>query len=55
MNRVGIEVPRLPNNVNSKCPAIILAVNRTVRVMGRIIFLIDSIQTMNGINIKGVP
>lgn len=41
--------------VNSKCPAIILAVNRIERVLGRIKFLIVSINTIKGINIKGVP
>lgn len=45
----------MPNNVNNKCPAIIFADNRTARVPGRIIFLIDSIITIKGIKIPGVP
>lgn len=45
----------LLNNVNNKCPAIILAVNRTAKVPGRIIFLIVSINTIKGIKILGVP
>lgn len=41
--------------VSNRWPAIMLAVNRTVNVMGRIMFLIDSIQTIKGIKTKGVP
>lgn len=43
------------NKVNNKWPAIILAVRRIVKVIGRIIFLIVSINTMNGISKMGVP
>ena len=50
-----IEGPVLPKRVNSKCPAIILAVNRTAKVPGRITFLIVSIHTINGISTAGVP
>lgn len=39
----------------SKCPATILAANRTERVIGRIKFLTSSIKTMRGISILGVP
>jgi len=46
--------PIFPNNVNNRCPAIILAVNRIVNVIGRITLLIDSINTINGIKILGV-
>lgn len=46
--------PRFLKRVNSKCPAIILAVNRTVKVIGRMMFLIVSIQIMKGINKIGV-
>jgi hypothetical protein len=49
------ELPVFPNNVNSKCPAIILADSRTARVPGRIIFLIVSIKTIKGIKTGGVP
>lgn len=44
-----------PNKDMSRCPAIILAVRRTANEPGRIIFLVVSISTMNGINITGVP
>jgi len=47
--------PVFPSKVISKCPAIILAANRTAKVPGRIIFLIDSITTMNAIRAGGVP
>ena len=43
------------NSVSSKCPATMLAASRTDRVKGRIKFLINSINTMKGIKIKGVP
>lgn len=48
-------VPNLLNSVNNKCPAIIFAVKRTVKVIGRINILIVSINTINGINKMGVP
>lgn len=44
-----------PNNVKSKCPAIILADSRTAKVPGRITFLIVSIITIKGIKTDGVP
>jgi len=44
-----------PNKVNNKCPAIILADNRTAKVPGRITFLIVSIRTIKGIKTGGVP
>lgn len=49
------EGPVEDKRVRSKWPAIIFAVSRTARVMGRIIFLIVSINTMKGIKIGGVP
>lgn len=49
------EFPVFPNKVKSKCPAIILALRRTAKVPGRIIFLIVSIQTIKGIKIPGDP
>jgi len=53
------KTPRLdrafPSKVISKCPAIRLAVNRTHRVIGRIMFLVSSIITINDINTTGVP
>lgn len=52
---VIIEGPVFPNKVNSKCPAIILAVSRTASVPGRITLLIVSIQTIKGIRAEGVP
>lgn len=50
-----INSPEEPRRVKSKWPAIILAVNRIARVKGRMISLIDSIKTIKGIRIKGVP
>lgn len=47
--------PVFPNRVKSKWPAIILAANRTAKVPGRIILLIVSISTINGIRMGGVP
>lgn len=44
-----------PNRHKSKCPAVILAANRTERVRGRIKFLTTSIKTMKGISTTGVP
>jgi len=50
-----IDGPLFPRSVNSKWPAIILAVRRTANVPGRIRFLIVSMMTMNVISIVGVP
>lgn len=47
--------PVLPNKVINKWPATILAISRIANVIGRIIFLIVSIQTIKGIKIGGVP
>lgn len=44
----------LDTKVISKCPAIMFAVRRTERVIGRIMFLIVSIRTIKGINTPGV-
>lgn len=41
--------------VKRRCPAIILAANRTANVPGRIRFLMVSIITMNGMSKVGVP
>lgn len=49
------ELPVFPIRVNKRCPAIIFAVSRTANVPGRIILLIVSIQTINGISTEGVP
>jgi len=43
-----------PRSVISKCPATILAIKRTAKVRGRIIFLTDSIKTIKGIRRVGV-
>lgn len=45
----------VPKRFNNKCPAIILAASRTERVIGRMIFLTNSINTIKGINTGGVP
>jgi hypothetical protein len=47
--------PVLPNRVRRRCPAIILAANRTAKVPGRMILLIVSINTIKGIKTGGVP
>lgn len=55
---IGIKLiswPDLPNKDRSKWPAIILAESRIAKVNGRIKRLIDSIITIKGIKIKGVP
>lgn len=52
---VDKELPVFPNSVNRRCPAIILAESRTASVPGRIMFLIVSIRTINGISTGGVP
>lgn len=55
--RINLEIncPDDPSNDRSKWPAIILAVRRIERVIGRIISLIDSIITIKGIRGIGVP
>ena len=45
----------LPKSVIKRCPAIMLAVSRTHRVMGRIRFLVSSMRTINLIRAMGVP
>lgn len=44
-----------PNNAINKCPAIRLALSRTASAIGRIKLLVNSINTIKGINIVGVP
>lgn len=44
-----------PSKVISRCPAIRLAVSRTQSVIGRIRFLVSSINTMKDIRAFGVP
>lgn len=44
-----------PSRVISRCPAIRLAVSRTQSVIGRIRFLVNSINTMKDIRAFGVP
>lgn len=50
-----ISLPESPKRVRSKWPAIIFAVNRIDKVKGRITILIDSIITINGMRMGGVP
>lgn len=45
----------LPSKVKRRCPAIILAAKRTESVIGRIIFLTNSMSTIKGIRTAGVP
>lgn len=51
----GNDGPVFPINVNNRWPAIMFAASRTASVPGRIMFLIVSIHTINGINTGGVP
>jgi len=44
----------LPKSVINRWPATMFAINRTARVSGRIIFLMDSINTIKGIKAPGV-
>lgn len=55
INQLLISVPVFPSSVRSRCPAIILAVSRIANVPGRMMFLINSIHTMKGIKMFGVP
>lgn len=55
INRLINLGPNLLNKVINRWPAIMFAVNRIVKVIGRIIFLIDSIKIIKGIRILGVP
>lgn len=50
-----IESSAFPRRDISKCPAIMLAVRRTHRVIGRMILLVSSISTMKFISASGVP
>lgn len=52
---MGEERQKFPRRLISKCPATILADSRTERVMGRIMFLTNSIITMKFISWIGVP
>lgn len=52
---MGEERQKFPNNLISKWPATILADKRTERVIGRIIFLTSSINTIKFISWEGVP
>jgi len=45
----------LLRRVIKRCPAIMLAVRRIAKVLGRIRFLIDSINTIKDIKTPGVP
>lgn len=46
---------KFPRRVMRRCPAMRFAVNRTHRVIGRIIVLVSSMITMNIISMGGVP
>ena len=52
-NRLAIKY--LPINVNTICPALMLAVRRTESVIGRTIILTVSIRTKNGFKGAGAP
>lgn len=55
INTVEMLDPVFPSKVIIKCPAIMLADRRIARVPGRIMFLIVSMHTMNGMSSEGVP
>lgn len=46
---------KLAKRLISRCPATILAVSRIARVIGRIMFLMNSIRTIKFIRGSGVP
>jgi len=50
-----VESREFLSNVNNRCPAIKFAVSRTHSVIGRIMFLIISISTINDTKVVGVP
>lgn len=50
-----IELANFSANAIKMCPATMLAVSRTERVMGRIIFLVSSIRARAGIRAVGEP
>ena len=49
------EGPVLAKRVNKRCPASMFAISRSARVPGRMMFLVISIHTINGIRGPGVP
>jgi hypothetical protein len=50
-----ISINAFPKRDIRRWPAIIFAVRRTHRVIGRIMFLVSSIKTMKFIKAQGVP
>lgn len=52
---LSLNLPWPPNKVNKRCPAIIFAASRIPKVIGRIIDLTVSINTITGIKAPGVP
>lgn len=56
VNNIKLEIscPEDPKSDRRRCPAIMFAVSRIERVIGRMINLINSIKTMKGIRIDGV-
>lgn len=55
MNNNGRDSTAPPISLIKRWPAIILAVSRKVRAIGRIKFLITSMRTINLIRPTGVP
>lgn len=49
------ELRQLATSARTMCPALILAISRTVKVSGRINTLIVSIKIKKGVRIVGVP
>lgn len=52
---IGVLEHCCPRSERRRCPATMLAANRTDRVIGRIKFLTSSIITIKGIRAVGVP
>lgn len=52
---IGEDRQKFPKSLINKCPATMLADKRTDRVIGRIMFLTNSISTMKFISWDGVP
>lgn len=49
------DINPLPASLSKRWPATMLAIKRMAKVIGRIKILIDSINTIKGINTTGVP
>lgn len=55
LNTINVFIETFINKLINRCPATILALKRTAKVRGRMIILIVSTITINGLKILGVP